>query len=308
MKNIPSIRTTPSQPRKLAALKQAQQDWSSASDVLTRLTRRLGTTLSLEEQLGIFSEELSDIVPFDTLTYRHRIARQNFVYSTGLGGQHHCEYKLSLDGESYGTLSIFRRQRFSEEELQGIETLIGAAICPIRNACRFITIEQAALTDALTGIPNKRALDDNLLRASSLSDRHGQAYSLILIDLDHFKQVNDTYGHVTGDHLLRRVGEVLERALRTSDSVYRFGGEEFAVLLPHTGEHDAREVAERIRQAISGISIECSGERLSATSSCGVATHIKGELPEHWVTRADEALYQAKRNGRNRTEVFAAIG
>ncbi|QSP94045.1 GGDEF domain-containing protein [Marinobacter salinisoli] len=307
MKNIPSIQATPSQPRKLAALKQAHQDWSSASNVITRLTQRLSTTLALEEQLGILAEELSDIVPFDTLTYRHRIARQEFVYSTGLGGQHRCEYRLNLEGDFYGTLTICRRQRFSEEELQGIETLIGAAIYSVRNACRYIAIEQAALTDSLTGIPNKRALDDNLLRASSLSDRHGQAYSLILVDLDHFKQVNDTYGHVAGDHLLRRVGECLERALRTSDSVYRFGGEEFAVLLPHTGEQDARDVAERIRRTVSEITVDAGGERITATASFGVATHLKGEQPEQWVARADEALYRAKQKGRNRTEVFAAI-
>lgn len=308
MKNIPSIERSSSQPKKLAALRQASQDWNNSSDVLTRLTRRLSTTLSLETQLGILADELGDIVPFDSLQYRNRIARQDFVFATGLGGQHRCEYRLSLEGVSYGLLTLFRRRKFSDQELEGIETILGAAICPLRNACQYMTIEQASLTDALTGIPNKRSLDEALLRASQLSDRHHENYSLILCDLDHFKSVNDNHGHVVGDHLLRLAAECLERSLRTSDSVYRFGGEEFAVLLPHTGEKDARDVAERIRKAITKIVVDCGGgTELSVTTSCGVAMHLEGEAPEQWLARADDALYHAKRQGRNCTRVFAAI-
>ncbi len=307
MKNIPSIDRATSQPRKLAALRQAQQDWSNSSDVLTRLTRRLSTTLSLETQLGILADELNDVVPFDSLHYRHRIARQDFVFATGLGGQHRSEYRLNLEGVHFGTLTLNRRQRFSEEELQGVETILGAAICPLRNACQYMAIEQAALTDALTGIPNKRALDDVLLRASQLSDRKHGDFSLVLCDLDHFKSVNDTHGHVVGDHLLQLAAECLERSLRTSDSVYRFGGEEFAVLLPHTADADARDVAERIRKAVGQIRVDCGEETLSVSTSCGVATHLAGESPEQWLARADDALYQAKRQGRNCTRVFAAI-
>ncbi len=308
MKQIPSIERSIAQPHKLAELRQAQKDWRNDPDVLTRLTRRLSTTLSLETQLGIVADELGQIVPFDSLNYRHRIARQDFVFASGLGGQHKCEYRLNLEGVSYGTLTLYRRKKFSEEELEGIETILGAAICPLRNACHFLTIEQAALTDSLTGIPNKRALDDNLLRASQLSARHEESYSLILCDLDHFKTVNDNHGHVVGDHLLQQAAEGIERALRTSDSVYRFGGEEFAIVLPHTSDQDARDVADRIRKAIASICVDCGDGKLSVTASCGVATHLGNETPEQWLARADDALYHAKHAGRNRTQVFAAIG
>lgn len=307
MKNIPSIQRSTSRPQKLAELRQAHQDFNNAPDVLTRLTRRLSTSLSLEAQLGILAEELSEVVPFDALNYRHRIARQDFVFATGLGGPHRCEYRLTLEGVCYGTLSLHRRQKFTDDELQGVEMIIGAAICPLRNACQYIAIEQAALTDSLTGIPNKRALADALTRVSQLADRHGDRYSLVLCDLDHFKAVNDNHGHVVGDHLLQLSAEAIERALRTSDSVYRFGGEEFAILLPHTEEQDARDVADRVRNAIATITIDCGGTALSVTASCGVATHIHGETPEQWQVRADEALYRAKHQGRNCTRVFAAI-
>ena len=307
MKNLTSIRPNTSRPARLAELKQSFQDWNHTSDVMARLARRLSTTLSLEAQLSILAEEMTDMVPFDSLNYRHRIARQDFVFSTGMGGPHRCEYRLSLEGHQYGTLTLHRRQRFSEEELTGIEMMLSGAICHIRNACQFIAIEQTALTDSLTGIGNKRALDEALQRASAMADRHGAPWSLILCDLDHFKLINDNHGHVVGDHILARTAEKLEQALRNSDTVYRFGGEEFAILLPHTNEQEARDVADRIRAAIESIRVDGGETPLTVTASCGVAMHLTDEQPEQWLARADEALYRAKAAGRNCTRVFASI-
>ncbi|MGO1461634.1 MAG: hypothetical protein ACTHV7_04845 [Oleiphilaceae bacterium] len=156
MKNIPSIQRNITQQKNLAALRQAYQGWSNAPDPFTQLTRRLSTSLSLATQLGILAEEIGNTIPFDALNYRHQIARRDFVFATGMGGPHRCEYRLTLEGVCYGTLTLTRRQKFADDELQGIEMFISAAICPLRNACRLITIEQAALTDALTSIPNKR--------------------------------------------------------------------------------------------------------------------------------------------------------
>ncbi|EON92399.1 diguanylate cyclase [Marinobacter lipolyticus SM19] len=274
---------------------------------MTRLTRRLSTTLSLEDQLAILAGEISEIVPIDTLNYRHQIGGTDFVFSSGMGGPHRCEYRLNLEGEFYGTLSLKRRQKFTEQELEAIEMMLGAAICPIRNACRFHAIEHAALTDSLTGTPNKRAMDTALQQACRLSDRHGDQYSLILCDLDHFKAINDNYGHIVGDHLLKLAACELEKSVRSSDSVYRFGGEEFAILLPHTGELEARNVADRVREYIGNIAINCGDINVSVTASCGVATHLTGEASDQWLARADEALYRAKDHGRNCTRVFASI-
>ena len=307
MKNIPSIQHAASQSQKLAAMRQAHQDWNTTPDIFTRLTRRLSTTLSLEQQLAILAEELVTIVPFSALNYRHKIGKQDFVYANGMGGPHRCEYRLSLEGVNYGTLTLQRRQRFSEQELEGIEMVLSAAICPIRNACQYVAIEQASLTDSLTCIPNKRALDEALQRSALLSERHGQPYSLVLCDLDYFKTVNDTHGHVVGDHLLQTAAAEIEKSIRTSDSVYRFGGEEFAILLPHTSEQDARDVAERVRGAISAIRVDAGEKELKITTSCGVATFLVKESPQAWLARADEALYRAKHQGRNCTRVFATI-
>lgn len=307
MKHIPTIAKTGPQPQKLAALRQALKEWSAASDVIARLSRRLSATLSLETQLTILAEEFNSVIPFDCLNYRHQIGSLDFVFATGMGGPHRCEYRLSLEGSFYGTLSLSRRIRFSEEELEAIELLLGTAICPIRNACQFIAIEQAALTDSLTGVPNKRALEEDLKRACSLGDRHNEQYSLILCDLDHFKKVNDNHGHMVGDHALKLAAEALEKAVRTSDSVYRFGGEEFAILLPHTNEHEARTVADRIRDFIGNIAVHCGATSVSVTASCGIAMRLQDESSQQWIARADEALYRAKAQGRNCTRVFASI-
>ncbi|MBE0485139.1 GGDEF domain-containing protein [Marinobacter sp.] len=307
MKYLTSIQPSKTRPAQLAALKQSFQDWSSSPDLLTRMAKRLSTTLSLETQLGIVAEEIAAAIPFDALNYRHRIARQDFVFSTGMGGPHRCEYRLTLEGAHYGTLAFHRRHKFSDEEITGLEMMLAAAICPLRNACQYIAIEQAALTDSLTGIGNKRALYEALERAGALADRHGAPWSLILCDLDHFKQINDNHGHVVGDHILTKTAEKLEQAVRNSDTVYRFGGEEFAVLLPHTNEREARDVAERIRLAVESIRVDGGETPLTATTSCGVAMHLTDESPDQWLARADEALYRAKAQGRNCTRVFASI-
>lgn len=293
--------------RNLTALRKASQQWSQANDGFTRLSRRMSTTLSLESLIAIFAEELATLVPYQQLTYRHQPGKSEFVYNTGLGGTHRCDYRLTLEGANYGGLTLSRKTRFAEEELKAIEQALAIAICPIRNACQYAAVHQAALTDALTGIPNKRALDEALERECHLGDRHGDSCSLILCDLDHFKQVNDTYGHIIGDHILKATAIELGRATRNSDSVYRFGGEEFAFILPHTSELEARTVADRIREFIAGIEVHCGSTNVRTTASAGIAMRQPNETPDQWLARADEALYRAKGQGRNCTRVAVSI-
>ncbi|WP_336368217.1 GGDEF domain-containing protein [Marinobacter sp. C2H3] len=308
MKHDPTPLPLSQQRHQLATLRQAWGDWTGAPGPLVRLSRRLSTSLSLEAQLGIFAEELSAVVPFDALNYRHTLARRDFVFATGLGGPHRAEYTLNLEGERLGSLTITRRKRFLDEELEAIECLVSVLICPLRNACQYAVLERTARTDALTGIANKRALDEDLARTQHLSDRHEDTYSLVLIDLDHFKAVNDKHGHPAGDHVLRLAAERMTEALRVSDTLYRFGGEEFAALLPHANADQAAEVATRLRAAVAGAGVEIGSQQISVTASCGIAAHLGGESAAQWLARADEALYRAKRDGRDRIRVSATLG
>lgn len=291
----------------LAALRKATEQWHQADDPFTRLCRRLTTSLSLETLIAMFVEEVAKLVPFDQMTYRHRIANQELVYATGMGGRHRCDYRLTLEGIRYGELTFRRKVPFAEEELKAIEQMLSVAILPIRNACEHAAVQQAALTDPLTQIPNKRALNESLERECHLGDRHNQDSTLLLCDLDRFKRINDNHGHVIGDHILRAAAAELGRATRLTDAVFRFGGEEFAVILPHADLAAGHHVAERIRDFIAKLTVNCGNDNVKTTVSVGVAMRRKGETPDQWVARADEALYRAKDQGRNCTRIANSI-
>lgn len=156
-----------------------------------------------------------------------------------------------------------------------------------------------AITDRMTGLGSKAYLEQRLTEQLDHSRRHAQPLSLILVDLDHFKAVNDTHGHVVGDQVLAGVGYVIRGQLRLSDVAGRFGGEEFAVLLPDTEIQGAMILAQRLRQAIEAWSMELAGGRLSVTASVGVACLGAEMAAVDLVDAADRALYQAKRGGRN---------
>lgn len=158
----------------------------------------------------------------------------------------------------------------------------------------------AATTDGLTGLKNHRAFHEALTSAVKMAERFGQPLALIMLDVDHFKRFNDTFGHPAGDELLKQVAEVLKRSARAYDVPARYGGEEFALLLPNTGLEEALRVAERLRQQISAI----INPYAPITASLGVAAYRHGSSPATLLYEADVALYQAKQGGRNRVEVY----
>ncbi len=164
------------------------------------------------------------------------------------------------------------------------------------------TFERDALVDALTGLSNRRAFDADLARSVERAHRYGESLCVAVADLDHFKNVNDAYGHGVGDTALRSFAALAAGALRASDALYRVGGEEFAMLLPRTNLEAGEEVAERVRSAIEGHVLHLAdGTELRFTCSLGVAELAAQPSPSDLVNAADEALYRAKVEGRNRT-------
>lgn len=160
-----------------------------------------------------------------------------------------------------------------------------------------------ASTDMLTGLPNRRAFDDHLRRATSQATLNGDQLTLLIADIDRFRVINDTWGHPVGDAVLRRVAQTLQSCLHEPALSARLGGEEFGALLPRTSLPSAQQVAERIRQAVSerSFSVRSTGKELGAvTISIGVAAFQPGEPPPCLIERADLALYRAKQAGRNR--------
>lgn len=163
-------------------------------------------------------------------------------------------------------------------------------------------IRELMLTDPLTGVANRRHLDDRLAMEMSRQVRYSQPLSVILTDIDWFKRVNDTYGHATGDTVLKAFAGHLAHSLRTSDFVARYGGEEFVLLLPNTSPDEAVALAERMREATKHIPLEVSG--LNLTASFGVTTARPGEGMAEVLSRADEAMYHSKSTGRDRVSLL----
>jgi two-component system cell cycle response regulator len=160
-------------------------------------------------------------------------------------------------------------------------------------------LEEISRTDALTGIGNRRSFDEELANRFEHARRYGRPLTLVMIDIDHFKEVNDTFGHQTGDAVLQRIARVLQQTTRQSDFVARFGGEEFVVLLPETALLEGLQVAEKIRAAVAADDLQPR-----VTVSAGVATmpHPHVDSPDALIAAADGALYRAKESGRNRVE------
>ncbi len=170
-----------------------------------------------------------------------------------------------------------------------------------RNAALLTQLERQAMSDALTELPNRRAFEAEAMRIAARAKRNNTPVTVGLADIDHFKRVNDQYGHPVGDEVLRAVSAVLVQAARSADYVARIGGEEFGLLFPDATLDSARSVAERMRQAVESCRImTAQGQELRATISIGLASY--GSSLSEGLSRADTALYEAKNDGRNRVK------
>jgi diguanylate cyclase len=169
-----------------------------------------------------------------------------------------------------------------------------------RQADEIGTYMSEARTDSLTGLPNRRAFDEDLTRRVAEHRRYRRPVSVLMVDVDHFKKFNDTYGHLVGDEVLRQVAALLRRTMRESDLVARFGGEEMAVVMPGSSTTEACLGASRARRAVETACFQVDGQELHVTVSVGMAGCLIQENVEQLVRRADTALYAAKQAGRNR--------
>jgi diguanylate cyclase (GGDEF)-like protein len=174
------------------------------------------------------------------------------------------------------------------------------AMLELHHANRELT--RLAATDPLTGAANRREFMQRAEQEVSRSQRNGSPLALLMIDLDHFKRVNDRYNHHVGDIVLMEFVKLCQSHLRNIDLLGRFGGEEFTVLLPATNIDSARIVAEKLRHTMEHHTINANGEQISITISIGIAQYKPGDSIESWINTADERMYQAKRLGRNRVE------
>ena len=199
-------------------------------------------------------------------------------------------------GQLRGALTVSGVREPGPEQLELLEAYGELAAAACRNASSHQELALAARTDALTGCLNHAAMHESLQREFERSARHGTALSLVILDLDDFKQVNETHGHLAGDEVLRRVGQALRASVRAYDAVARYGGDEFAIIAIEAGEDTAAELAERALETIRR-ELASLGTRDVTAATAGVAEWRPGDTPSTLIARADRALLGGKHEG-----------
>jgi diguanylate cyclase (GGDEF)-like protein len=277
---------------------QATQPSISVEQLRQALNLQLQTSLEADKILGIFFRGIQRLMSIDALHYQHSAGDLQLKF--GERAHHRASYSLSNEGEYLGELVFLRNQRFCEQELAQLESLLVCLLFPLRNALMYRAATQSAMRDPLTGTGNRMAMDQTLSRETELARRHKHPLSLLMLDIDHFKQVNDLHGHAMGDEVLIAVADAIKSQLRNVDMVFRFGGEEFLIVLSNTCREAAALVGERLRHAALRLTYPKPENSIALTVSLGCATLLPAESADSLLRRADNALYVAKREGRNR--------
>ena len=267
-------------------------------DFRFRVASTLQTSLDLHETLAAFYQMLQKVIRCSGMEYR--LPARDIRLALGTHRTHKANYNLLNGQYAVGEMTFFRGARFNDQELSTLEALLALLMQPLRNALLYRDALESSLRDSLTGVGNRAALELALQRELKLSQRSRRPMSLLIADMDAFKQINDRLGHAAGDHLLQKVAKTIKSALRDTDQVFRYGGEEFVVVLGNTGNAEATAIAERIRGQIEKLELTSEGGTVQATLSIGVSTSVIDDDRDSLFKRGDTALYQAKRNGRNR--------
>jgi len=270
----------------------------SLAQLRQQLNLQLQTSLDAERILDLFFREVQRLVPLGALSYQ--MAAGDLRIDLGERASHSASYRLSHEGEYLGELTFRRGVRFSEDELGQLESLLASLLFPLRNALLYRNAMRSALRDTLTDTGNRLAMDQVLQREVDVARRTQQPLSLLMLDLDHFKRINDSFGHSTGDEVLKAIAATLKAQLRNIDMIFRFGGEEFLVVLSNTNAEAAAMVGERLRRAVMDLQCLAQGRAIELSISLGCSTLLPAESVDSVLRRADNALYAAKRDGRNR--------
>jgi two-component system cell cycle response regulator len=237
---------------------------------------------------GMDGLELTDIIKKD-----YDI---DVIVMTGYSGQYSYEEAIGKGASDF----VFKPIRFQELVLRLKRVFKERELRHERN--RMVAdLQQLAITDNLTQLYNSRHFFSQLKIEIDRANRYGHSLALLLLDIDFFKNYNDTFGHLEGDKVLSAVGQMINTCLRTMDTAYRYGGEEFTVILPYTDGQEATTVADRILYALEFITFSpCSNQTVQVTLSIGVTEYSPGEELSDFLNRSDRAMYTSKENGRNR--------
>jgi len=255
------------------------------------LMEQLQTTLELDSIINKFAMEASKYVDFSGLSFK------NEEFSTTLRGSRKGnsahQFDLNVEGEKLGTLFYSLNKPFSVAATKILAQLHQYLAYPLKNALMYKRAMLLAMQDGLTDLGNRRYFDEQLKRAMHQAQRHNTTLGLVVCDLNKFKIINDTFGHTVGDNVLINFAQALRESTRDSDSVFRFGGDEFAVLIEHAGKESLEVIHHRIHHAVSN---NAYLDKYQVTCSLGATFLNRADDEKSFFERADQALYRKKMN------------
>ncbi|MDH5484567.1 MAG: GGDEF domain-containing protein [Gammaproteobacteria bacterium] len=269
--------------------------------VLLDLSMRLQMSLEVDWIINQFMEYIHSHFMFDG--FRYELPEHDIELVQGREKGHTCSYALNIENHKLGQINVFRGRKFAESELVLLENMLCSLLYPLRNAVLYLQASLLAHSDALTGVKNRSTFDQALDREVSLAQRHANNFSVMVIDIDHFKKVNDNYGHSAGDEVLKIVADKIKQSIRTSDMLFRYGGEEFVVFLSNSDCETSHVIADRMLETIRQEKVVYQQHEISVSVSIGLACLNRTDTPESIFNRADDALYSAKEGGRDQIKV-----
>jgi diguanylate cyclase (GGDEF)-like protein len=262
------------------------------------LLEQLQTTLSLDKLLDIFAMEAARYIKFTGLYFKSKIVSKTLRGSRK--AKHERRFELKLNDEFIGTISYSINKPISMNHYKDLQRIHQTVLYPLKNALQYHQAMQLAMQDGLTGLGNRRYFDEQLKRAMHNANRQHAQVGLVLGDLNKFKSVNDTYGHNTGDQVLIQFADILRSCVRDSDSIFRFGGDEFAVIVENASEYSLDIIESRINNSLKSNIILA---KYQIGGSLGTTFMNRADNENSLFERADQALYRQKMNMSKRLSV-----
>lgn len=277
----------------------SDNQWNSLKTQLTlHLTQELSRHLDLYQLLDMSLQHTKEMLDVCGIAFKPTDRTHQFhLANVGCESIYHLPCEIHNDDYTVGSLMFYSHEPISDLKANLLEVVARVLITPITNAITYMQALALAKTDALTQLGNRRHLDESLRKIVAQSCRHNLITSLMIIDIDHFKKINDNYGHQVGDQVIQSIADSIRDVARETDLSFRMGGEEFVVVMQNTNLDGAEKLAERLRESISRKNHHQLIEQI--TVSIGVAQLDYAEDNALLIARADQALYKAKSNGRN---------
>lgn len=292
----------------IASLSSTKYQNSATRYNLSQLSHTLQASLDTDKILQLFFKQIKHEFKLSKLLYINEehdvsILLGSKLNTTQTHKKNIKKFKLYFQKEYLGEINFVSKLKLTPGVILELKHCVNFLIMPLKNSLLYTAAIKATRTDPLTQLGNRLSLLEDIKYHFNLSSRYSSPLSIIFLDIDFFKNINDNYGHIVGDKILVKLAEILKANIRKSDSIYRFGGEEFVIILENTNHLGAVSLAKKIKQLLSKLSIpiktNSSTQLFKITMSMGISSKHLKDSPDSLMTRADNALYKAKEKGRN---------